>query len=350
LTQQTGLPILKRRRLREILLSKPYDVVHFHNVSLIGPAVLKIAAKLSNAVILYTMREHWLICPMHVLWKFNSHPCDRPECLRCMIRARRPPALWRYTRLLEQTCREVDQFLAPSRFTANMHASRGFLRPVAHLASFVERDDGAAAHGTRPHQRPYCLFAGRLEAIKGAQTLISIWNRVKNVDLLIAGTGTFELRLRTLANDNPRIRFLGQLSQERLAPYYSHALALIVPTLTYEVFPLVTLESFARKTPVIGRELGGIPEAIRESGGGYVYRTDDELIEAITAISGRPELRRTLGENGFRGFEKKWSPEVHLANYFAMLEQVSVRKLGTVPWRTPRANKEKGGQSFDDVE
>jgi hypothetical protein len=71
-----------------------------------------------RAVKLYTSHEHWLICPTHVLWKFNQAACEKPECLRCTLHAKRPPQLWRYTGLLERMARDVDQFVSPSRFTA----------------------------------------------------------------------------------------------------------------------------------------------------------------------------------------------------------------------------------------
>ena len=40
LTQQTGLPLLKTKTIDEVLRAKPYDVIHFHNVSLLGPGIL----------------------------------------------------------------------------------------------------------------------------------------------------------------------------------------------------------------------------------------------------------------------------------------------------------------------
>src|SRR5437899_6859905 len=67
LTQQTGRPMLKRKQIAEVLGSRPYDVIHFHNISLLGPGILSIAPPLGRAVKFYTAHEHWLICPMHVL-------------------------------------------------------------------------------------------------------------------------------------------------------------------------------------------------------------------------------------------------------------------------------------------
>src|SRR5262249_20352283 len=70
-TQQTARPVFNRRRLRRVLADGRFDVVHFHNASLIGPTALGY----SSAVTLYTMHEHWLVCPMHVLWRYNREPC-----------------------------------------------------------------------------------------------------------------------------------------------------------------------------------------------------------------------------------------------------------------------------------
>ncbi|MGH9843086.1 MAG: glycosyltransferase, partial [Blastocatellia bacterium] len=42
LAQQTGRPLLKQHRINEVLRGKPYDVIHFHNISLLGPKILEI--------------------------------------------------------------------------------------------------------------------------------------------------------------------------------------------------------------------------------------------------------------------------------------------------------------------
>ena len=219
LTQQTGRPVLKARRLREIASSRRWDVLHFHNVSLLGPHVLGLAPAGGRAVKIYMTHEHWLVCPLHVLWKFNQRACEKPECLPCVLRARRPPQLWRYTGALERAARHVDEFVSPSRFTAAMHAERGFSRPVGHLPYFIDRADADwQSPGPRPQPAPYCLFVGRLETIKGLHTLLDAWRRVPAVDLLVAGTGTQDAELRRQAAGNPRVRFLGPLPQRELAP------------------------------------------------------------------------------------------------------------------------------------
>ncbi len=163
LTQQTGRPFLKMGRIAEVVKSRRYDVVHYHNISLLGPRILALETPGSKPVKLYTTHEHWLVCPMHVLWKFNSRACEKPECLKCTVMAQRPPQLWRYTGMLEKASRHVDRFVSPSRFTASMHAQRGFSRPVGHLPYFIDRvDTDWQEPKPRGQERPYCLFVGRL--------------------------------------------------------------------------------------------------------------------------------------------------------------------------------------------
>ena len=333
ITHQTGRPGLKHGKLVELLNSKPYDVVHFHNMSLIGPQALTLEPKQSRAVKVYTTHEHWLICPTHVLWKFNCRPCEKPQCFRCTLMAKRPPQLWRYTGLLERSSRHIDQFIAPSHFTARMHAERGFSPPIAYLPYFIERTDRDwMVPGLRPQKNPYFLFVGRLEIIKGLQTLIPLWNKIPDIDLLVAGTGNYEEQLRRMAGPNPNIKFLGALPQKDLGNLYYHALACIVPSVTYETFGLILIEAFARKTPVIARNLGALPEVVEDSGGGFVYRSDEELLAAIKQIAASPALRHELGEKGYTTFGRTWSKEAHLEAYFELLRGSARRKWGHVPW------------------
>jgi len=352
-THQTGRPWLKRGRIRDVLDSRPYDVIHFHNMSLLGPATMALEPVRGPAVKMYTTHEHWLICPMHVLWKFNKRPCEKPDCLRCVVRGRRPPQLWRYTGMLESAGRHVDQFVSPSRFTADMHAQRGFPYPLGVLPYFIPRADSDwRLPAPRPQARPYFLFVGRLETIKGLHTLIELWKQVEDYDLLVAGGGAQERELRAQAASNPRIRFLGTLAQKDLGALYHHALACLVPSLTYETFGIICIEAFARKTPVIARDLGALPEVIRESGGGLVYHTDAELLEAMRAIADSPQRRAELGARGYETFERRWTVGPHLEMYFDYLRQAALRKFKRIPWEEERSGDpaHAGARSNDHIQ
>ena len=333
LTQLTGTPALKQRRLNEIIRAKRYDVIHFHNVSLLGLTALDCGTAQPNAVKLYTAHEYWLVCPTHMLWKLGERACERPQCFRCQIAARRPPQLWRTRRFIDRATAHVDLFLAPSRFAADMHAARGFPRSMEVLPYFTDDNDADwQTPAPRPHEPPYFLFVGRLEPPKGVHTLIDAWSHVDHADLLIVGTGSQEAELRRRASSNPRVRFLGPMSQEQLGPLYFHAIALIVPTLAYETFGIVLIEAFSRRTPVIARHLGPLPEIVRESGGGLVFRDRRELLDAIGRIASSRELCTELGDNGHRALQSSWTPQAHLKRYFEHLAAAARAKLGHVPW------------------
>ena len=87
-----------------------------------------------------------------------------------------------------------------------------------------------------------------------------------------------------------------------------------------------------RKTPVIVSDLGALPEVVHDSGGGFVYRTDEELISAIDRLATSQTLRAELGELGYKAFVKWWSKEAHLKLYFDLLRQSAIDKFGNAPW------------------
>jgi glycosyltransferase involved in cell wall biosynthesis len=329
LAHQTGRPLLERRRIEALLAAQRPDVVHYHNISLLGPSVLALTAPNLSPLKLYTAHEHWLVCPTHVLWKHRREVCVEPECLRCLARHRRPPQLWRATRHLAASTRHVHQFVAPSRFVVRSHAERGFERPMTTLPLFV--DDAPADTAGPAHPRPYVLFVGRLEQIKGLQTVIPLWDRVGDVDLLVAGTGDFESDLRQRASGNPRIRFLGHVSQRDLRGLYKHALACVVPSVTYETFGIIAIEAFREGTPVIARDLGSLPEIV-QAGGGIVYRDDDELVGAVARLRDNAEERARLGARARAAFLERWSQDAHLRAYYQLLREAAVTAFGRVPW------------------
>jgi glycosyltransferase involved in cell wall biosynthesis len=97
---------------------------------------------------------------------------------------------------------------------------------------------------------------------------------------------------------------------------------------------MINIESFARKTPVIAHDLGALPEVINDSGGGFVYRSDEELLSAIERLAGSRQLRDQLGENGYRGFVRWWSREAHFPLYFDFLNRAALKRLGGIPWES----------------
>jgi glycosyltransferase involved in cell wall biosynthesis len=330
-THQSGQSWPYARSLQKIADEFQPDVIHYHNISLLGAGVLRLAPRRGpKPVKLYTTHDHWLHCPTHVLWKFNREPCAERQCLRCVVHARRPPQWWRHTSLIARSARHVDAFLSPSRFAIRMHRERGFSAPLRHFPSFAPRANGDAKFpGPRPHAAPYFLYVGRLEAIKGLDALILAWPGVPQADLVVVGGGREERRLREQAASDPRIRFAGPQDAVALDRFYAHALACIVPSSGFEVFPLVVVEAFAHRVPVIARDLGGLSEMIADSGGGLLFRDTPGLYDALRTIQAEPERARALGEAGYQWFVENGNAEIHTARYLRLIEQIAAQREET---------------------
>src|SRR6266853_2790592 len=234
-----------------------------------------------RGVTVYLAHEHWLVCPTHVLWRHGREACPGRQCLRCVLRYRRPPQLWRYTGLLERQLDCVDTFVAMSEFSRAKHREFGFPRQMEVLPWFLP--DAQPAPQAQPplRQRPYFLFVGRLERIKGLDDVIPIFARFDRADLLIVGDGTHAEALRAQAAGNPRIVFLGALPAEDLARYYRGAIALIVPSVGFETFGLVLIEAFRQGTPVIARRIGPFPEIVEAADAGELFAHAAELEAAM---------------------------------------------------------------------
>jgi glycosyltransferase involved in cell wall biosynthesis len=323
-THQTGWPLLQSARIRKIL-AQGFDVIHYHNPSLVGAA--GILTHGSATVKLCTLHDYWFVCPTSMLFKYDRGPCMRKHCVPCTLAHCRPPQLWRYSGLMRKATRHVDVFLTASRFARDKHYEMGFGSPIVVLPYFTARGQAAAPDpGKRPPKSPYFLFVGRLVRLKGLQTLIPVFRRHQRARLLVAGTGPYEATLRELAAGAPNIVFLGHQSGGQLRQLYADAVALIVPSLWYEVFGIVIIEAFAQHTPAIVRNIGGMPQIIEESGGGLVYDTEAELATAMDMLLNEPGLRNTLGGRGNEAARQCWSAESHITRYLGLIEEAAARR------------------------
>jgi glycosyltransferase involved in cell wall biosynthesis len=164
---------------------------------------------------------------------------------------------------------------------------------------------------------------GRLEKLKGLQTLIPLFQRYRKAELWVAGTGAYEPQLRRLAAGHRNIRFLGYVAAEPLQTLYRQAVAVLVPSLCFEIFPLVMLEAFRQQTPVIARNHGSMPEVITESGGGFIYNSDQELLAAMDQLVLTPDYRCELGLQGYQAYQRLWTADAHLERYFTMIHKMT---------------------------
>lgn len=329
LTQQLGRPLVQQRALRELLESKRFDVVNFHNVSLMGgPAVWSYG----DALKLQMAHEHWLVCPSHVLWRHNREPCDARECLRCQLAFKRPPQLWRATNLLERHGRQIDAFIAMSAFSREKHREFGFPFEMEVLPYFLPDPPPNAPAPERQREsgaRPFFLFVGRLERIKGLDDVIPLFAEYAGADLLIAGSGEHEAKLRQLATGIANVKFLGRVSNDELARLYAGCEALIASSIGFETFGIILIEAFRQGAPVIARRLGPFPEIVESARAGELFTTPKELLAALRRIQSNPARAAELGRNGYRTFVERYTESAVVPRYLAIVERAAARKGST---------------------
>ena len=322
LTQQTGRPIVHGDALRRILDQGRFDVIHYHNLSLVGgPAALAIG----RGVKLYTAHEHWLVCPTHVLWRHREEPCPGRECIRCQLKYGRPPQLWRHTGLLENALHHVDAFIALSRFSRDKHREFGFPREMDVIPGFV-RDPGPLERRPRlSGARPYFLFVGRLESLKGLDDVIDAFAAFDGADLVIAGEGSERASLVARAAGNPRVRFVGVQFGHALAELYSGAHAVVASSRGYETFGLSVIEAYSRGVPVIARRRGTYLELVEGSGAGETFADVLELQDVLRRIVAEPARRAAMSVTAYARFLSTYSEEAVVPQYLALVERLLPR-------------------------
>jgi glycosyltransferase involved in cell wall biosynthesis len=346
-THQTGGPGPTARELRRLLEGGRFDAVHFHNISLIGgPGAIRAAARL-GAVRLMTLHEHWLVCPLSLLWKLDREPCERPQCGRCTLNARRPPQPWRRTGRIERALADLDALLSPSASATAIHRARGIRTPIVQLGHLVP--DGWAQPGepAPAPARPYLAAAGRLVREKGFEDLARVMRRLPGVDLRIAGAGPLERELRGQAAELPNVELAGRLGAPALAELFAGALALVAPSLFPETFGYVVLEAASAGTPAIVRRRGALPELVERIGAGLTFATEDELVAAVTALASDPALRRRMGEDARAGAVREGDEDRHVDRYLEIVEECAGRRgSGVASGSRPASTMPRRGDAW----
>jgi glycosyltransferase involved in cell wall biosynthesis len=323
LTQQTGRPVANGRAIRHFLAEREFDVINFHNVSLIGgPGIFKFG----DALKLFMAHEHWLVCPTHVLWRHNRERCDARQCFRCSLNYRRPPQAWRHTGYLERESRHIDAFIAMSEFSRDKHREFGFPRDMEVVNYFLPEMEPRKSDAPPQHPRPYFLFVGRLELIKGLDDVIPLFKDYPDADFLIAGDGEYASVLKNLAKGIDAVKFLGRVEPDKLDGLYRDAIALIVPSVCYETFGIILIESFRQGTPVLARRVGPFPEIVERSKGGLLFDGPDDLLSSMRRIQGDPGLRQELADSGRQGFQDHWSEDAIIPRYLEIVERTARAK------------------------
>jgi D-inositol-3-phosphate glycosyltransferase len=177
----------------------------------------------------------------------------------------------------------------------------------------IPADEAKQFIGLKPEDR-MILFVGRIEPLKGVDTLIhamsclDLGGLFHPVHLAIIGGEPDALpenmsdemsRLQNLCDElcvGGMVVFLGKRGQDTLPYYYSAAELLVMPSL-YESFGMVALEAMACGTPVIASEVGGLGYLVQDGVTGYTIPDSDPeaLCDKLSRLLGDTHLRETMG-------------------------------------------------------
>ena len=185
------------------------------------------------------------------------------------------------------------------------------------LALFQPMDKLDFFHSTEINEREksrYYCYVGRLSEEKGVRMLLEVAESLP-FPLYIAGDGPLLNELQAKYSSG-NVIFLGHLSSMEIVRLVKHAQTMVVPSIWYENNPLSVIESLCMGTPVIGAEVGGIPELIRE-GDGMLFRMGDkeELASAIVSVMSKDNVDT---QGIARRAQKRFSEE----RYWAELRNV----------------------------
>jgi glycosyltransferase involved in cell wall biosynthesis len=165
------------------------------------------------------------------------------------------------------------------------------------------------------------LFVGRLIEWKGVDTLILaasylIENNM-NIHLNIVGTGPEEKKLKDMVHSlhlKDRIIFKGRISDEKLCQEYNNASVFVLPSRPYreiimEGLGVVLLEAMASGVPVIGSNVGGIPDIITDRVNGLLVPpgNPNALSAAIILIMQNPDMAKKFSLEGLKTVNDRFS-------------------------------------------
>ncbi len=257
------------------------DVVHLNNIhSYLSPVIAEMAHDY-GAKVVWTLHDYKLVCPAYSCLR-DGRICE--ECFtnpkavlstRCMKGSRAASAVayaeartWNPRRLM----RSVDTFIAPSDFMARKMRQGGYDDArIKVLNNFIPSEPSPALDWSR--RGDFYCYVGRLSNEKGVEMLLKAALSVP-LKLLVAGDGPLFAPLKAKYADAPNITFMGQLAGGAVAELLRQARFSVIPSEWYENNPFSVIESHCEGTPVLGADIGGIPELI-DSGNGMLFPHGD---------------------------------------------------------------------------
>ena len=313
---------------RNLIKENKFDIVHYHNISLLGYRILK---KLNNYHYkrIYTAHGYWSICPLGNLFKENKKICHNLpnqkfySCISCLLKSKRPIQIWRYLVKYEKYFRSLDCIIAPSLFMKKKLMEKKINSKIYVIPNFVP-DPPDEKIIKKIKYGDYFLYAGALEENKGIGILMKTFlDREIKSKLIIVGTGSLYSKVKKLVEkknkeSSKKILFFGWAEKNFLYSLYYYTNALILPSLWYENAPLSVLECLSVGTPVIGANIGGIPEILEKIDPDLIFNGNkiETLKEKILNFNKVKYSRKEIKEV----WRKNFSEEIYLKRYLKIIK------------------------------
>lgn len=263
------------------------DIVHVHNTfTQLSPVVARVCRQ-AGVPVVQTLHNYRFGCAAATLFR-DGAPCE--DCVgrrvgwpgvahACYRGSRAESAVIATMNALHRglgTWSDVSRYLAPTQFARDRLVAIG-LPPerVAVKPHFVTPDPGMGRPGT---ERGFVLFVGRLTEEKGVRVLLAAAARASDVPVRVVGDGPLATEVRRAAL--PNVTLLGPRPHREILEMMGAARSVVVPSVWYETFGLVVIESYARGTPVIVSDIGALGELVDEDTGVRVAPGDPVALAA----------------------------------------------------------------------
>lgn len=299
------------RKMEKLLnLYKPDLVIlnniEFHLTPSIIDAYKKYKIKNSDKVkLFYVAHDYQLVCPSHGLFNSNLELCEK--CLggnywncfktKCHKNSRIKSFIATLDSIYwhsKDTYTYVDYFICPSYFMKKkLDTISSFKERTIVIQNFVDKKEIE-----RYTKEDYIIYFGKLCKEKGVDTLIDVAKELPNIRFVFAGYGPSEEKIKNVKN----CELLGFKYGNELQELISKARLSICPSECSENCPFSVIESQMNGTPVLGADIGGIPELIDIGKTGEVFKPKDKinLKNKIENLWNNKELLEEYSNNCFQ--------------------------------------------------
>ena len=311
------------------------DIVHAHNVyHHLTPSIFGAVQKKGVPMVM-TVHDLKIGCPSKLMlapdgvcerckggktWNAVQQRCQKDSLALSAVVALETTL----HRALGSYNKNVDLFILPSHFHRNKLVEWGLPEEkTRYLPNAVDVTEMVADF--TPGER--FVFVGRLSEEKGLLTFVQAVADA-GVAATIVGTGPQEDELRALVErTGADVEFAGYQTGDALFDIVRSAKALVLPSECYENAPVVLLEAYGVGTPVLGSDLGGIPELIREGETGLLATAGDAAsfatqLSAMQAMS-NDELE-TMARAGRAFVETRFTRERYLEDLLGIYAELGV--------------------------